>query len=112
MIYANLLNTRAVELNDMTIGVEFPGGLNDFRKRLLEQNENLKEVEKLVSIACGKEMQIKYLDKPSSKTEKNVKMQEIQKKQPKKEMNKEKSNSINSLEDLADLGIDVNYIDE
>lgn len=112
MLYANLLNSRAVELNDMTIGIEFSSKLNDFRRQLLEKNENIQEVEKLVSIACGKEMQIKYLDKPSSKAEKNVKTQETQIKQPKKEINKEKSNSINSLDDLADLGIDINYIDE
>ena len=96
----------------MTIGIEFSSKLNDFRRQLLEKNENLQEVEKLVSIACGKEMQIKYLDKPKSKPEKNIKMQETQTEQTKNEMNKEKSNSINSLEDLADLGIDINYIDE
>ena len=112
MLYANLINSRAVELNDMTIGIEFSSKLNDFRRQLLEKNENLQEVEKLVSIACGKEMQIKYLDKPKSKPEKNIKMQETQTEQTKNEMNKEKSNSINSLEDLADLGIDINYIDE
>ena len=109
MLYANLLNSRAVELNDMTIGIEFSSELNDFRRQLLEKNENLQEVEKLVSIACGKEMQIKYIDKPKSKPKKNIKVQETE---TEKKMNKEKSNSINSLEDLANLGIDINYIDE
>lgn len=112
MLYANLLNSRAVELNDMTIGIEFSSQLNDFRRQLLEKNENLQEVEKLVSIACGKEMQIKYIDKPKNKSEKNIKVQEAETEQTEKKMNKERSNSINSLEDLADLGIDINYIDE
>lgn len=110
MIYANLLNSRAIELNDMTIGIEFQGGLNDFRKRLLEQNENKKEIEKLVSIACGKEMQIKYIDKPSKTVENKKSAQTTTVKQNKVET--EKKNSINSLDDLADLGIDINYIDE
>ena len=110
MIYANLLNSRAIELNDMTIGIEFQGGLNDFRKRLLEQNENKKEIEKLVSIACGKEMQIKYIDKPSKTVENKKSAQTTTEKQNKVET--EKKNSISSLDDLADLGIDINYIDE
>ncbi len=110
MIYANLLNSRAIELNDMTIGIEFQGGLNDFRKRLLEQNENKKEIEKLVSIACGKEMQIKYIDKPSKTVENKKSAQTTTVKQNKVET--EKKNSISSLDDLADLGIDINYIDE
>ena len=107
MLYANLLNSRAVELNDMTIGVEFPSGLNDFRKQLLEQNENRKEVEKLVSIACGKEMQIKYIDKPAkNNVVTNKKIDKTSK--PKEEV----KNNVNSLEDLEDLGININYIDE
>ncbi len=110
MIYANLLNSRAIKLNDMTIGIEFQGGLNDFRKRLLEQNENKKEIEKLVSIACGKEMQIKYIDKPLKTVEYKKSTQTTTVKQNKVET--EKKNSISSLDDLADLGIDINYIDE
>ena len=110
MIYANLLNSRAVELNDMTIGIEFQGGLNDFRKRLLEQNENKKEVEKLVSIACGKEMQIRYIDKPAKTVENKKSTQAKTIKENKTETDKE--SNINSLDDLANLGIDINYIDE
>ena len=105
MLYANLLNSRAVELNDMTIGIEFSNGLNDFRKQLLEKGENRKEIEKLVSIACGKEMQVKYIDKPVGEKPKNEA-------KPKKEPKEEKTNQVNSLEDLKDLGIDINYIDE
>ena len=107
MIYANLLNSRAVELNDMTIGIEFSGGLNDFRKQLLEKSENHKEIEKLVSIACGKEMQVKYIDKPVGNSEK-PKNASKQKKEPEEE----KTNKVNSLDELSNLGIDINYIDE
>lgn len=61
VLYTNLMNTRAKELNDMTIGIEFPNGLTSFGKTVLEKQENIREISNLVSIACGKEMQIKYI---------------------------------------------------
>ena len=61
VLYTNLLNTRAVELNDMTVGIEFPNGITPFGKTILEKQENKREISNLVSIACGKEMQIKYI---------------------------------------------------
>lgn len=61
VLYTNLMNTKAVELNDMTVGIEFPNGLTSFGKTVLEKQENKQEISKLVSIACGKEMQIKYI---------------------------------------------------
>lgn len=63
VLYTNLMNTNAVELNDMTVGIEFPKGLTSFGKTVLEKQENKREIENLVSIACGKEMQIKYISK-------------------------------------------------
>lgn len=62
MLYMNLLNTNAVEINDMTVGIEFPNGLNAFGKDILERPENRTEISNQVSIACGKEMHIKYID--------------------------------------------------
>ena len=112
MIYANLLNTRAVEINDMTIGIEFPGGLNEFRKKLLEKSENMHEIERLVSIACGKEMQIKYISKPIDgfrmETQPRVEKPKII--EEKKE--KDNKDDISSLDDLEDLGLPINYVDE
>ena len=61
VLYTNLMNTKAVELNDMTVGIEFPNGMTSFGKMVLEKQENIKEISNLVSIACGKEMQIKYI---------------------------------------------------
>ena len=70
MLYTNLLNTEAVEINDMTIGIEFPKGLTPFGKTVLEKAENIKEISNQVSIACGKEMNIKYIDtKPQQETQ-------------------------------------------
>ena len=62
MLYTNLLNTNAVEINDMTVGIEFPNGLTPFGRTVLEKAENKKEISNQVSIACGKEMHIKYID--------------------------------------------------
>lgn len=56
------MNTKATELNDMTIGIEFPNGMTSFGKTVLEKQENIREISNLVSIACGKEMQIKYIE--------------------------------------------------
>ena len=45
----------------MTVGIEFPNGMTSFGKTVLEKPENIREISNLVSIACGKEMQIKYI---------------------------------------------------
>lgn len=61
VLYTNLVGTKAKEMNDMTVGIEFPNGMTSFGKTVLEKQENIREISNLVSIACGKEMQIKYL---------------------------------------------------
>ncbi len=61
VLYTNLMNTKATELNDMTVGIEFPNGMTSFGKTVLEKPENIREISNLVSMACGKEMQIKYI---------------------------------------------------
>ena len=75
-IYTNLLNTKAVEINDMTVGIEFPNGITPFGKTVLEKAENKAEIVKQVSIACGKEMHIKYID---TKAQNEVELSEEQK---------------------------------
>ena len=61
VLYTNLMGTNAKEINDMTVGIEFPNGISSFGKLVLDKQENIKEISNLVSIACGKEMNIKYL---------------------------------------------------
>ena len=61
VLYTNLINSRAKELNDMTVGIEFPNGLNSFGKAVIEKQENIREISNMVSMACGKHMNIKYL---------------------------------------------------
>ena len=62
ILYANLFETNAIEMNDMTVGIEFPNGIDPAKKMLLERPENMAEISKEVSLACGKEMHIKYID--------------------------------------------------
>jgi len=62
MLYTNLLNTNAIEINDMTVGIEFPKGLTPFGRTVLEKPENKTEISNQISIACGKEMHVKYID--------------------------------------------------
>ena len=62
MIYTNLMNSKAEEINDMTIGISFPKGLTPFGKTVLEKNENIAEIERKVSMEFGKPMKIKYID--------------------------------------------------
>ena len=68
MLYTNLINSNAIELNDMTIGIEFKNGLTSFGKTVLEKPENKRDLTNLVSMHAGKEMIIKYLDSKASNT--------------------------------------------
>ena len=61
VLCTSLNGTRANEINDMTVGIEFPNGMNSFDRTVLERPENVKEISTLVSMACGKPMQIKYI---------------------------------------------------
>ena len=62
MLYTNLMNSQASQLNDMTVGIVFPSGLTPFGKTILEKNENIQELEKRVSMEIGKPMRIKLID--------------------------------------------------
>ncbi len=61
VLYTNLVNTKATEINDMTVGIEFSRGLTSFGRTILEKQENIKELTNMVSMASGKAMQIKYI---------------------------------------------------
>ena len=77
MLYTNLLNTNAVEINDMTVGIEFPKGLTPFGKTVLEKPENKIEISNQISIACGKEMHIKYIDSKPQEDEEMTEEQQL-----------------------------------
>ena len=61
MIYTNLIGTKAILIDDMTVGIEFPGKLSEFAKKVLNEYENKTIIEKLISMEQGNAMRIKYL---------------------------------------------------
>ena len=61
VLYTNLINTKAEQVNDKTVEIKFPKGINAFGKAVLEKQENIKEISNLVSMACGKDVQIRYI---------------------------------------------------
>ncbi len=79
VLYTNLMNTKAEEINDMTVGIKFPNGLSAFGKTVLEKQENIKEISTLVSMACGKEMQIKYITEAQNQVRQHRPEDDIQK---------------------------------
>lgn len=71
MLYSNLANSSAVELNDMTVGISFPEGLTPFGKSVIGKSENITEISKLISMEYGKTMQIKLIDNTNAKSNEN-----------------------------------------
>ena len=62
VLYSNLANTKAKQKDDLTVEIVFPKGLTTFGKSMLERPENINELTKLISMECGKQMRIKYVD--------------------------------------------------
>ena len=92
-IYSNLLKAKAIELNDMSIGISFPEGINPFKKSILENPENINELSRIVSMEYGKDMKVKIIESVDSL--------------PKKEQKNE-----NPLENMAnELNIPLNVIE-
>ena len=88
MMYTNLLNTKAKEVDDKTVEIEFENGLTAFGKTILTKPENQEEISSLISQETGKQMKIKYVDK---------KQQDV---------------NNNAMNGLNDLGISINIIEE
>ena len=62
LLYTNLMNSNAIQINDMTVGINFPKGLTAFGKAILEQSENINEIAKQVSIELGRPMRVKLIE--------------------------------------------------
>ena len=93
LVATNLINTKLIEVNDMTIGIIFTNGLTPFVKTVLEKPENHSELVRLISMECGKTMQIKLLDSNDN-------------------IVKKKAEESVLSEATKDLDISVNIIDE
>lgn len=79
VLYTNLVNTKAEQINDMTVGIRFPRGITAFGKTVLEKQDNIKEISSLVSMACGKDVQIKYISDVQNQVMKHNPEDDIQK---------------------------------
>lgn len=71
MLYSNLANSTAIELNDMTVGIKLSEGLTPFGKSVIGKSENLTEITKMVSMEYGKPMQIRLIDNNGAKSSEN-----------------------------------------
>ena len=85
MLFSNLNNTKAVIIDDMTVGIQFNNGLNSFGRAVIERPENMNELKRLVSMELGKDMRIKIIES--------------------------EDNNNSKEENKIDLGIYINYID-
>ena len=61
-LYSNLVNSSAIQINDMTVGISFTKGLTPFGKGIIEKPENMNEIVKQVSIELGKPMRVKLIE--------------------------------------------------
>ena len=61
-MYINLAGTVAREVNDMTLEIEFPNGMNKVAKEFLSRPDTKQNLKNTIHLACGKEMQIKFVD--------------------------------------------------
>ena len=77
-IYANLLGTKGVLVNDLIVGIEFPGKVTEFAKKVLEEHDNKTMIEKIVSMEQGSPMQIRILDKNAELSSSATKKQGIE----------------------------------
>ena len=79
VLYTNLMNTQAEKINDNTVGIKFKNGMTAFGKTVLEKQENVKEISSLVSMACGKDVQIKYISEMQNEVVSTTPEEDIQK---------------------------------
>ena len=79
VLYTNLMNTKAEQINEGTVGIKFQNGITAFGKAVLEKQENIKEISNLVSMACGKDIQIKYISDNQNQVVKHNPEDDIQK---------------------------------
>lgn len=72
MLYTNLMNTTATEINDMTVGIVFKNGITPFGKSILDKPESVNELTKLISLEYGKSMQVRYIDAKNPEQTKDI----------------------------------------
>ena len=89
MLYTNLMNTVATEVNDMTVGIVFPNGITPFGQSILDTPDSVNELTKMISLEYGKPMNVRYIDAKNPEKTKDI---------------------VGEL--TKEIGINVNVIDE
>ena len=92
MLYTNLINSTASQMNDMTVGISFEKGLNPFGKSVLERPENMSEIVRQVSIELGKPMRVVLIDE-------NTNLSSLKTKEEQNSIAKELDLPINIIEE-------------
>ena len=87
MIYTNLLNTKARQIDDENIEIQFNNGITAFGKTILTKPENIEEIKKLINEETGKNMKVKFVEK------------------------KDEEVVNNTISELDNLGININIVD-
>jgi DNA polymerase III, subunit gamma and tau len=90
MLYTNLINTKAKQINDMIIGIEFAKGGLSFGKTVVEKEDNMHALKKAIVEVLGKDMHVKCLEQNNN-------------------ISKKESSEIQDFE--KELGIKINIID-
>ena len=72
MLYTNLMNTTATEVNDMTVGIVFQNGITPFGRSILDKPESINELTKIISLEYGKPMQVRYIDAKRQEESKDI----------------------------------------
>ncbi len=76
LMYINLAGTKAYEVNDMQLEIDFPNGMSKVAKEFLSRPDTKQNLRETIHLAVGKEMQIKYIDE---KSENNTEQNEFEK---------------------------------
>ena len=88
-LYTTLVNTKINPVNDLTWEVIFVNGLTDFTRKILEDSANRNDLNKIIFMEIGKEINLKFVDDKAN-TSTNTK-------------------ATNNFEN--DFGIDINVIE-
>ena len=72
MLYTNLMNTTATEVNDMTVGIVFQNGITPFGRSILDKPESVNELTKIISLEYGKPMQVRYIDAKNPEQKRDI----------------------------------------
>ena len=70
-MYINLAGTTAREVNDMTLEIDFPRGMSKVAKDFLSRPDTKQNLKETVHLACGKEMQIKFVEEKPEDSDSN-----------------------------------------